>query len=234
MRSIGRIVGGVDSLIYSLLLAVGSEGTILVPTFARLAATESANSRDVEAMGILSDRIRARAGASRGSHPILSFAALGKNAAFLTENTPFHYPLGTNSPLARLYQLNGAILLLGVGHNANAAIHLAEVWADAPYARRQARIQTGQESWEEMEGSPECSAGFAKIERVLRQARILREGYVGNAPSQFMRIQHVVSMAAEMLRGDPEILLCDDPSCEPCTLARRFTAEQRPLNSRQF
>ena len=77
-----------------------------------------------------------------------------------------------------------------------------------------------------MEGSPECSAGFTKIESILRQARILKSGYVGNAESQTMRVQFVVSMAREMLIAQPDSLLCDDPNCEPCTHARKMTRAQ--------
>ena len=160
--------------------------------------------------------------------------AVGANAQVLTANVPFHYPLGSNSPLARLFQLNGGVLLLGAGQEENASLHLAEVWANVPYGRRLAQVLSEDNGLQEMEGSPGCSAGFPKIERVLRQARILREGYIGNARSQFMRAQHAVSLAAEMLRGSPESLLCNNPACEACTLARRFTADQRPLDSRKI
>jgi len=245
LRAVGKVEGGADTVIDALLEVVGPEGTILTPTFnyARLdpagwaeppqdphelerlrAEAPVSDEVSVEPVGILAERLRLRPDAHRSRHPLLSFAAVGRNAAFLTDSAPFHYPLGTNSPLARLHQLNGGILLLGVSHAANSALHLAEIWADAPYARRATRVKTGAETWEEMEGSPECSAGFTKIEPVLRQARLLREGYVGNAPSQFMRIQQVVSMALAMLRGDPEALLCENPYCRWCAHARRFTA----------
>jgi aminoglycoside 3-N-acetyltransferase len=248
MRAIGKVTGGADAVIDALLEAVGPAGAILAPAFngenyvpetwpeqlqdPRFRAEMENNDYNPEGInvgevGILAERLWRREDALHSFHPTLSFAAVGgPNAAFLTERAPFHYPLGANSPLARLHQLNGGVLLLGVGHNANSSLHLAEVWADAPYARRGRRIRTGAVESEIMQGSPECSAGFWKIEPVLRQARILKTGYVGNAPSQYMRLQHVASMAIEMLKGSPDALLCDDPGCNWCMLARKFTCEQ--------
>jgi len=57
--------------------------------------------------------------------------------------------------------------------------------------------------------------------------RATRRGYVGNAPSQLMRQRQAISMAVAMLQGDAASLLCDDPACAVCNIARKFTAEQR-------
>jgi aminoglycoside 3-N-acetyltransferase len=242
MRAVGKVEGGADTVVEALLETVGAEGTVMAPFFngtnylkAPVDGSDAVAFQTVEyqpeavnvaEVGILAERVGRHASAHRSEHPTLSFAAIGHNAVFLTESTPFHYPFGTNSPLARLHQLNGKVLLLGVGHTANSSIHLAEVWANVPYSHRKARVRTGDETWKEMEGSPECSAGFARIEPVLRQARITRSGYVGNAPSQSMRVQFVVSMAREMLVSQPDSLLCDDINCAACTLARKLTRAQ--------
>ncbi len=247
MRAIGKVEGGADTMVDALLEVLGPEGTLLTPAFnAGNRVPEKWATADIRSLpalysnsdtpefvegislgqvGALAGRVHARSD-SRGSHPTLAFSALGRNAAFLTGDAPFHYPLGTNSPLARLHQLNGGILLVGVDQTVNASLHLAENWADAPYSRRKAMIRMPDQTAMEMEGSPECSAGFAKIEPVLRQARILRTGYIGNAPSHLMRAQYVVSMAMEMIRGNPESLLCDNPDCSACTLGRKFTSQQ--------
>jgi len=247
MRAVGPVDGGADTVIDALLEVIGPDGTILVPAFnernilsdswndSLVRSVSRASNSDIatfiegpsrEQVGVFAACLASRETASLSSHPSFSFAAIGKNARFLVDGATFHYPLGSNSPLARLHQINGGILLIGVDHTSNSALHLAENWIDAPYARRKAIVRTVDDSTEEMEGSPECSLGFAKIEPILRQARILRSGYVGNAPTQRMSIQHVVSMAIEMMRGNPESLLCDDPACAACTLARKFTSKQ--------
>lgn len=247
MRAIGPVEVGADAVVDALLDAVGPAGTILAPAFnmdnyagaawieglaGRADAAEESRDADgdgicVRQVGILPQRLSLRPEARRSIHPILSFVAVGRNSDFLTANAPFHYPLGTNSALAKLHQMDGAVLLLGVGHTVNSALHLAEIWADVPYARRSANIKTSESAWSTMQGSPECSAGFGKIEPVLRQARLLREGYVGNARTQYIRIRPLISMAVEILRGKEDFLLCDDPFCKWCPPARKLTAARR-------
>jgi aminoglycoside 3-N-acetyltransferase len=41
-----------------------------------------------------------------------------------------NYPVGEESPLARVYHLDGQVLLLGVGHLSNTSMHHAEYRAD--------------------------------------------------------------------------------------------------------
>ena len=44
----------------------------------------------------------------------------------MTEGHALDFGLGEGSPLARLYQLEAWVLLLGVGHDSNTSLHLAE------------------------------------------------------------------------------------------------------------
>ncbi len=250
MRSVGKIANGADGLIEAMQAAVGPEGTIMAPTFtlqfcdpaewASPPETEAEIERireqpahfeidttpsDQPRMGIFSEILRRHPDAIRSDHPTLSFAALGKSAASLTSNAPFHYPLGSDSPLARLHNMDGWVLLVGVGHEVNTSIHLAEVWANAPYTHnRFSRVKSGANAYSSMQGEPGCSDGFEKIELVLRQGRIMRRGYIGNASCRLMRQRELVSMAIAMLKGNSESLLCDRHSCRDCKLARSFTA----------
>ncbi|MCP4362044.1 MAG: AAC(3) family N-acetyltransferase, partial [Chloroflexi bacterium] len=56
-----------------------------------------------------------------------SFAAWGKAAEWVTADHSLESSLSEESPLARLYELDGFVLLLGVGHGNNTSFHLAEV-----------------------------------------------------------------------------------------------------------
>ncbi len=252
LRAIGKMEQGAETLVRAFRRVLGPSGTLMVPTFTfdhsdpsgwrhpptspaeleRLRAEApvfdpETSPTEVRWMGVFPEVVRKQPDAKRSHHPVVSFAAIGANANFLTQNAPFHYPLGSESPLARLHQLNGYVLLIGVGHTVNTSLHLAEVWADAPYIHRSATIKTAPDQFTIMRGSPECSEGFSKIERVLRQARLLKGGYIGNAPSQLMRQRQLLSMAIAMLQGDAAALLCDDPDCPWCSVARKLSAKQR-------
>ena len=62
-----------------------------------------------------------------------AFAAAGPEAARITADPlplPPHIP---ESPVGRVHDLDGQVLLLGVGHDADTTLHLAELLAGVPY-----------------------------------------------------------------------------------------------------
>src|SRR5258706_3696221 len=77
-------------------------------------------------MGIIPETFRKQTDVVRSSNPDASFAAWGKYARQITENHALCPLFGEQSPLARVYDLEGWVLLLGVGHNKNSSLHLAE------------------------------------------------------------------------------------------------------------
>ena len=247
LQAVGPIEGGPETLTAALREVLGAEGTLLVPTFSLdrrepaepgdppaaehlqgeyAAPTPVANQASMYGTDVLAEALLLLPDAFRSDHPALSFAAIGAEAEALTSHAPFHYPLGSEGPLARLHRRNGWILLIGVGHAHNMSLHLAEIWAEMPYVHRSAQLQSVSGEETTMLGSPGCSAGFTKIESLLRQSRIVRRGSIGDADSQLMRQQQTVSMAVTTLKGNPAALLCEDEACRPCTLARRMTAKQ--------
>jgi aminoglycoside 3-N-acetyltransferase len=62
----------------------------------------------------------------------VSFTAVGHHASEITADHRLNEQLGINSPIGRLYDLEGSVLLLGVGHNRNTSLHLAEYLASWP------------------------------------------------------------------------------------------------------
>ena len=259
LRAIGEIEGGAETLMAAFREVLGNEGTLLVPTFTfsafdpaeRESPPESLQEvekeraaapvfeplttpAETDTVGVFPEIVRKQPDALRSHHPTHSFSAVGALAEVLTSGVPMNYPLGSGSPVARLHQYYGYVLLLGVTHEANTALHLAEVWADAPYIHRAAQIKTGPDKWTKMMGSPGCSEGFNRIEPVLHQARILKRGTVGNAPAQLMRVQDVVSMAVSMLKGAGNSLLCSDQTCQRCKQARKYTAESHHIGGQSL
>jgi aminoglycoside 3-N-acetyltransferase len=250
MPAIGPIDGGAAALLRAFRRVLGDTGTLLVPTFTPefYDPAESEDRPDSEdgierlragvgvfdprttpasreAAGVFAEEVRRQPDAYRSDHPVASFAAIGALAEPLTAHVPFHYPLGSESPIARLHANKGWTVLIGAGPEDNVALHLAEIWANAPYIHRSARVKTGLNEWTAMLGSMGCTDGFARIGPILRQARIAHSGKVGSAAALRMRIQETVSMAVAMLQGAGDSLLCDDPNCPACHVARRYTAK---------
>jgi aminoglycoside 3-N-acetyltransferase len=91
-------------------------------------------------IGATAELFRTWPGALRSDHPTSSMAAVGPLAEELLREHPLDDPLGWASPLGRLYELNAKVVLLGVGHDSNTSLHLAERLA---FGDRQALTQTG-------------------------------------------------------------------------------------------
>ena len=65
-----------------------------------------------------------------------AFAAMGPLAERITAPHPLSPPHGPDSPVGRVHELGGYVPLVGVGHDANTTVHLAEYMSGVRYRRR--------------------------------------------------------------------------------------------------
>lgn len=70
----------------------------------------------INTMGAVAEMFRQMPGSIRSGHPARSVCAWGKHAAYLTENHDLSNIFGDGSPIGKLYELNGKVLLLGTGY----------------------------------------------------------------------------------------------------------------------
>lgn len=155
LSSLGFVCGGPQIVIEALLETVGPEGTILMPTqsWKNLDPTAGVHWEEPQewwqairdnwpaydpaitptnTMGAVAEMFRTYPGTIRSSHPARSFAANGKNAQYLIQDHDLEDIFGEQSPIGKLYQLNGKVLLIGVGYDKNTSLHLADVRATYP------------------------------------------------------------------------------------------------------
>ena len=157
-------------------------------------------------MGKIAETFRKQKGVLRSGHPQHSFSAYGPQASYITNNHSLAYGLGKDSPLARIYDLHGFVLLLGVGHSSNTSIHLAEYRANFPtkrLIREGAPIsQAGSRVWTTFEDIDVDASDFDHIgEDFLRSdaGKVVQRGEVGIANCQLMPQRAVMDFAVNWL-----------------------------------
>ena len=201
------VEGGPAAVVDALVAAVSPGGTLFVPTYSYgNDAYDPATSPSCD--GVITEFLRQRPDAVRSLHPTHSVAGVGPEAMSILEGHERVHAFARGSPLWRLWERDAWVLLVGVGHFANSAAHVAEELLEMPYLdrRRRARvIRSG-----EVLAAP------------MRARGAIREGIVGNAKLQLMRAREVVEVTVEALRRNPTSLLCERPGCDACEIARRM------------
>ncbi|HDQ14762.1 MAG TPA: AAC(3) family N-acetyltransferase [Sediminispirochaeta sp.] len=81
-------------------------------------------------IGVTAELFRTWPEVVRSTHPQLSFSFWGERARESAEGHGLDFALGDDSPLARLYDRQAQVLLLGAGYESNTSFHLAEYRAD--------------------------------------------------------------------------------------------------------
>jgi len=163
-------------------------------------------------LGPVAELLRTRPGAARSAHPLLSFSAVGGGADRVLKAQSLAEPFG---PVARLAEDGGEVLLLGVTHTANIAIHYAEYRAGRKQFIRWALTPEGVV---ECVGWPGCPMGFDAVATRLRAATQIRQ--IGQACAQRIPLRDLLEAVDDMLRADPLALLCHDPACPRCSAVR--------------
>lgn len=236
VKAIGWVVGGPDVVLNALREVLTPEGTLMMglgwqddpyeidnwedeskkqaylaemPPFDPL--TSRAHTGD---MSILAEYLRTTPGAVRSSKPY-SFAAIGKHAAHITADQPHNYRDGAGSPLEKLYQLGGKVLMLGAPLDTVTLIHHAENLANIPNKRvvryRFPILKNGERVWEWFEefdtsnGIVDYDADdedyFESITKAYIQAYAIPEMKVGNATTYLLHAETLVPFAVAWMEA---------------------------------
>src|SRR5262245_60201712 len=125
-RAVRPVEGGPAGLVSALAESIGPEGTLVMPSWT--GADDDLFDPSVTPaaadLGVTADTFWRRAGVERSRHPF-AFAALGPRAVEVTKDPISLPPHAPKSSVGRVHDLDGLVLLLGVGHDAHTTIHLA-------------------------------------------------------------------------------------------------------------
>jgi aminoglycoside N3'-acetyltransferase len=223
-RRVRPVEGGPLGLIAALLAALGPDGTLVMPSWTDDddAVFDARTTPAAADLGATAEIFRRMPGAVRSDHPF-AFAALGPQAGAVVDTPLPVPPHGPDSPAGRVHALNGQVLLIGVGHDADTTLHLAEALGGVPYRFRYAVtvLAEGRPTRIEVEENDHCCQRFALADNWLRAEGRQAEGKVGHAEARLFRSRDVVAAALKRLRADPLVFLHGPgDGCDECDAAR--------------
>nr|P08988.2 RecName: Full=Aminoglycoside N(3)-acetyltransferase IV; AltName: Full=ACC(3)-IV; AltName: Full=Aminocyclitol 3-N-acetyltransferase type IV [Salmonella sp.]AAC26211.1 streptomycin acetyltransferase [Cloning vector p34S-Sm]AAZ04376.1 apramycin resistance [Cloning vector pJF361]AGA63621.1 gentamicin resistance [Cloning vector pJC8]CAA25642.1 unnamed protein product [Escherichia coli]CAA67691.1 aminoglycoside N(3)-acetyltransferase IV [synthetic construct]CAD27419.1 aminoglycoside-3-acetyltran len=209
-RSVRPLEDGPLGLIEALRAALGPGGTLVMPSWSGLddEPFDPATSPVTPDLGVVSDTFWRLPNVKRSAHPF-AFAAAGPQAEQIISDPLPLPPHSPASPVARVHELDGQVLLLGVGHDANTTLHLAELMAKVPYGvpRHCTILQDGKLVRVDYLENDHCCERFALADRWLKEKSLQKEGPVGHAFARLIRSRDIVATALGQLGRDPLIFL---------------------------
>jgi aminoglycoside 3-N-acetyltransferase len=227
LSKLGWVIGGARTVIQALLHTLGPTGTVMMPTHTAN-NTEPSNWQNPPvpdswwplirehtpaydplctptwSMGTIPEQFRTWPGVQRSAHPIGSFAAHGPQAAHLTATHDLADMFGEQSPLDTLYALDGWIVLLGVTHENDTSLHLAEARAQWPgkhtHAEGTAMHVDGKRQWVTFDMLQWDSDDFEQIGTAYEQSIAYQPSRIGMAEVRVLRMRPLVDFAVEWIQ----------------------------------
>ena len=238
LKSIGHVDGGAMTVINALLEAMSPDGTIVTDSFidAYPLPLDSKHAKIISKpdypsyAGAIANAMLNHPDAECSTHPIQRFVAIGAKAKeLMSRHTPESYAYDvlremTESGYGRNIKIGTDEKVVGVG-TTHVAIGMMDFKQNRPpcginYYNENNELELFKRDW-----AGGCGVGFNKFIPLYRErGAILREGYIGKAPSKITDMAHTLAIELEILKKNPRFFLCDNPACADCRLTWEFSA----------
>ncbi|RIO69640.1 MULTISPECIES: aminoglycoside N(3)-acetyltransferase [Staphylococcus] len=228
LSSLGWVSGGSNSVVNALINVIGSTGNIIMPTHSVDVSNpdgwyapsvppkwlpiikESLPAFDPKTtptfnMGAIVNNFLLHEGVRRSYHPTYSFACWGKDKDFILNSHPLNYGMGVDSPLDKIYKLDGYVLLLGTDYSSNSSMHLGEelsnsikvVTNSSPILKDDKRI------WKTFKEVDYDSDKFNEIGNAFEKNKgKVKTNYIGNAQCKLMKQREIVDFTSTYIKNN--------------------------------
>ncbi|MBE6403368.1 MAG: AAC(3) family N-acetyltransferase [Lentisphaerae bacterium] len=208
-------------VIEALEQAIGSEGTLVMPSFpggsefmlAQAGTVVDIRNRKSDC-GVITETFRKLPGVKRSLSPGHCMAARGRKAAeILAGHEKCCVSAGKGSPFEKIIDLHGKILLIGTGNDHNTTLHYVENTHGAPTVcaiwfypsvidenGRQILVPT----FPHMPGMPR---DYTKVDPILTGAGLQINGKVGDAEARLIDAYQMNELIGGMIEKDHTFLI---------------------------
>ncbi|MCF8008615.1 MAG: AAC(3) family N-acetyltransferase [Halanaerobiales bacterium] len=220
LSSIGWISGGPVAVIQALMDIITEQGNIVMPAHSgdytdpenwsnppvpnewieEIRAKMPAFQKEItptRGIGIIPEIFRTFPDVKRSYHPAFSFTARGKDSDYITKEHGLDYGFGTNSPLGKVYELDGSILLLGVNYDRNTSFHLSEILSQKKEEFKNGApvLVNGKRVWKEFKDIVFDEDQFNQIGSDFEKYHNVKKSKVGQAETKLFNQRKAVDFA---------------------------------------
>ena len=228
MKALGLVIGGPRTVVEALQAAVSPGGTVMMPAFSgdlsdpaewqhppvptdqflnirkQIPAYDRART-PTRGLGQVAEYFRTYPGVLRSPHPQSSFCAWGPHAETLIANQSYDNRFGPQSPLGRLMDAGGKVILLGAPHDTVSLFHLTThlVGANRSVDKSAPITEHGERRWQRYKDIEYPIDWFIDGVASLIATSIATTGQVGAAVAVlFPATQAVNDLVEKRRRGD--------------------------------
>ena len=208
LSSIGHVEGGAPNVVQAFLDVLGPDGTLMVPTFTHSNTEYFDPLTSPSKNGAITEAARGFPNAVRSLHPTHAVTAIGPEAKELVKGDLERGALGRDCALDRLIKRDGLVFLLGVGHEANSAIHIGEDYAGdnrhksiSPDRPKRVILKHPDEGEIEVVLTDMMghTVAFDRMDKALRSRGLVTDGMIGRARCQIMKGEDVIATTLDIL-----------------------------------
>lgn len=204
MKPFRYVVGGAQTIIDSLTELVGYDGTIVMAAPTRhicdpveikkvprdLVGDARRNTPPFNkkltvpsGVGEIPIQFMRNDAVLRSNHPMVSFLAWGKYAKLIVEKHPLHFGMNQESPLGKIREYNGYVVMLGQDYERCEIFHLAQYMTmKCPIRIYSCPIErSGATSWIQLLDLELNNIGYKEIGKIMEENQVVKSTYLGNS-----------------------------------------------------